>query len=372
MAELQHTNVVRVFGVCLDPGHTCVLMQYASNGTVRDLLDRTATATATAGLPTHVAFGLLRDVVLGMTTAHAHSPAPILHRDLKPANVLLDDANRGLVSDFGLSTGADSAATGANAAGASSGGTLAYSPPEVLQAMASHRHGDTNADANAGAVESGWSTKGDVFSFGVLGWELLTGEVPYAAEKHNARSLFRAVVRDGQRCHGQAWDVPVANIDPFLAGVIKRCWAQQPLDRPDFAQLAEEFERVASEPRFQAPAGTAVTTVSVGRRAAAIDQVKRLSQHVNAHGKENRTGNPLLYANSTATEPISSPLLASISIDAKSPMDNVQQAKDDLGTSQRGMLTETFAGFYNGLFSPQAETETPRSETKQGQVDAMV
>merc|ERR1719324_2123803 len=95
-------------------------MELAQNGTVRDLLDnvmaeREENGEQTEGaqpLPAPLLFSLLRDVILGMRHAHAHSPSAILHRDLKAANVLLSDQYRALVSDFGLAAAAAAADDG--------------------------------------------------------------------------------------------------------------------------------------------------------------------------------------------------------------------------------------------------------------------
>jgi len=184
--------------------------------------------------------------VLGMRHAHAHQPSAILHRDLKPANVLLNDQYRGLVSDFGLAVGAAAGENDEvdieNATGTACG-SLAYSPPEVLEAMTRNKNSkDAQGLPNLG---NGWSEAGDVFSFGVLAWEISTAKVPYQASGHNARALFRDVVEDCKRPHGEVWDVSPGGIDPFVSDVIKRCWAQKKEDRPTFEELSEEFDRVA-------------------------------------------------------------------------------------------------------------------------------
>jgi len=256
LVELQHPNVVRVLGVCLDPGHECVLMEVAKNGTVRDLLDHVVReqkqkkqSEQKEPLPPVLLFSLLRDTILGMQHAHAHEPSSILHRDLKPANILLNDQYRALVSDFGLAAGAASADE-AETDNDGVCGSLAYSPPEVLEAMAAGSGALKAAAifANKPKVAmNGWSTKGDVFSFGILAYEMATGKVPYADDNHTAASLFRDVVRKEIRPHGKKWDAEVENCDPFVAGIIKRCWAHSKDDRPSFEELGLEFEKAAKE-----------------------------------------------------------------------------------------------------------------------------
>lgn len=313
MAELQHTNVVRIFGVCLDAGHTCVLMEFASNGTVRDMLNRAQKEDAP--LPTYALFGLMRDIVLGMRHAHAHKPNPILHRDLKAANILLDDNHRALVSDFGLAT------TDESPEEAGGGGTLAYSPPEVLQAMARNDNSD-----------NGWSAEGDVFSFGILAWELVTGSVPYKGA--NARGLFKDVVGEGKRPHGKAWDTPLEGCDPFLADIIKRCWAQNPEDRPSFKELSEQFEKMANEPHFQTPDNIYDSLDDLVNSKSARDLADTLK---GLEEKDVKLNVEKLLAQEDAKAEA-----------AASATARVNSAKDS--EEAKNVLTETFANFYSDVF----------------------
>lgn len=313
MAELQHTNVVRIFGVCLDAGHTCVLMEFASNGTVRDMLNRAQKEGAP--LPTYALFGLMRDIVLGMRHAHAHKPNPILHRDLKAANILLDDNHRALVSDFGLAT------TDESPEEAGGGGTLAYSPPEVLKAMARNDNSD-----------NGWSAEGDVFSFGILAWELVTGSVPYKGA--NARGLFKDVVGEGKRPHGKAWDTPLEGCDPFLADIIKRCWAQNPEDRPSFKELSEQFEKMANEPHFQTPDNIYDSLDDLVNSKSARDLADTLK---GLEEKDVKLDVEKLLAQEDAKAEA-----------AASATARVNSAKDS--EEAKNVLTETFANFYSDVF----------------------
>jgi serine/threonine protein kinase len=345
MAELQHTNVVRIFGVCMDPGHTCVLMEFAQNGTVRDLLDKAQAEGAP--LPAYAVFGLMRGVVLGMRHAHAHTdrdgtPAPILHRDLKTANILLTEGNSALVSDFGLATDGSDGDAGA-------GGTLAYSPPEVLQGMAGQDTGMVDVAGNPNA--SGWSTSGDMYSFGVLAWELATGQVPYVGA--NARSLFQDVVHGGKRCHGGRFDALAeeGKIDPFFASIIERAWAQDRADRPTFKDLSEEFERMANEPRFQTPSDVygdldALMVHSSGRES----QMRSALQDIDARASGTGAG-----ATSDVQVDVASLLAAeeerySAAYGKGAAGSAVARAKEDGDTEAKNVLTETFANFYTDVF----------------------
>jgi serine/threonine protein kinase len=221
LSELQHVNIVRLFGVCLDPRLDCILMEHMHRGSLRQVLNENR-------LPTSQVFAILREVVAGMVCAHAHTPHPILHRDLKASNILLDQYLRAAIADFGISTGAGTATKTATMAG-----TMAYDAPEVLD-------------------DENWTTAGDVYSFAVLVFEAVTGEVPWKGS--NLKQIYRAVVLKEQRPHRKQWDDPMGEEEqrhPFLAAIVKDCWAQEPGDRPSFADLSARFDEAATLPEFQ-------------------------------------------------------------------------------------------------------------------------
>jgi serine/threonine protein kinase len=339
MAELQHMNVVRIFGVCMDPGHTCVLMEFASNGTVRDLLDKAKEEGAP--LPTYALFGLMRDIILGMRCAHAHEPEPIVHRDLKAANILLSENHTALIADFGLATG--SADDMEEEQGG--GGTLAYSPPEVLEAMARNDKED-----------SGWSPAGDVFSFGILAWELVTGEVPYTGIT-NARDLFKQVVHQSRRCHDGQWDETVDNCDPFLADVIRRCWAQSKDDRPTFEQLSDEFEAMAGQDRFQSP-DIAIENldniVNPMRHSSSSNRSSLSSSRGSGSGSDTTDFATALKGLEEREQQVKLDVERLLEeeedkLNNASKLSAIEQAKGE-NKEAKSMLTDTFANFYSDVF----------------------
>ncbi|KXZ52658.1 hypothetical protein GPECTOR_9g703 [Gonium pectorale] len=148
------------------------------------------------------------EIVRGMI--HLHS-ADVLHGDLKPANVLLCRSNkdrRGFeakVADFGMShlLGNTSRVESAN------WGTAAYTSPESFQGI----HGKPS----------------DVYSFGMLLWEMLTGQRPYS--ELNAFQIMMGISRNGMR---PEW--PDAEW-PELCALGRRCLAAEPRERPTFRQL---------------------------------------------------------------------------------------------------------------------------------------
>lgn len=152
---LQHPNIIALRGACLSPPHLCLVMEYARGGALSRVL-------AGRRVPPHVLVNWAVQVARGMNYLHNDAPVPIIHRDLKSINILILEAieNHNLadtvlkITDFGL------AREWHKTTKMSAAGTYAWMAPEVIRL-------------------SLFSKSSDVWSFGVLLWELLTGEVPY-------------------------------------------------------------------------------------------------------------------------------------------------------------------------------------------------
>ncbi|PIM97891.1 Dual-specificity kinase [Handroanthus impetiginosus] len=152
------------------------------------------------------------DVSKGMDYLHQNN---IIHRDLKAANLLMDENEVVKVGDFGVArvkaqTGVMTAETG----------TYRWMAPEVIE----HKPYDHKAD---------------VFSFGVVLWELLTGKLPY--EHLTPLQAAVGVVQKGLRP-----TIP-KDTHPKLVELLERCWQQDPTLRPDFSEVSEILQRISKE-----------------------------------------------------------------------------------------------------------------------------
>ncbi len=147
IAHLDHPNVVRIhdFGVADD--HAYIAMEYCSGGSLKRQIG--------TGMDRYEAYRLMRDIGGALAAVHA---AGILHRDLKPTNVLFRDDGSLALIDFGL---AKQVALAAEVTGAGAiFGTPYYMSPE-------QGHGE-RVDA-----------RGDIYSLGIIFYEMLTGQKPY-------------------------------------------------------------------------------------------------------------------------------------------------------------------------------------------------
>ena len=149
--KLQHANVVRAFDGRPTGPDAFLALEFCEGGTLDLLL------LEKGKLALEHALALVRDVALGL--AHAHDRS-VLHRDVKPANVFLSDAGTAKLGDFG--TGTFSAETAEERVG-----TAFYMAPEIF--------GGESA-----------SIRSDVYSLGVLAYEVLAGKRPFLGDSYDA------------------------------------------------------------------------------------------------------------------------------------------------------------------------------------------
>ena len=210
-ARLAHPNVVAVYDQGDDDGTLFLAMEYvAGRHTLRDLI------RDEAPLPPRRALSLLEEVLKAIAAAHESG---IIHRDVKPENVLINPRGQIKVADFGLAR-AISSATTATATGGVLMGTVSYLPPELVT--------DGVADARS-----------DVYSLGVLLFEMLTDRKPHLGE--SPIQIAYKHVHD---------DVPppsefVPDIPPYLDALVARATARQRDLRPaDAHVMLQQLRRV--------------------------------------------------------------------------------------------------------------------------------
>ncbi|KAL2936994.1 Serine/threonine-protein kinase STY46 [Bienertia sinuspersici] len=207
MRKVRHKNVVQFIGACTKPPSLCIVTEFMSGGSVYDYLHK---HKGTFKLPSLLKVAI--DVCKGMNYLHQNN---IIHRDLKAANLLMDENEVVKVADFGVArvkaqTGVMTAETG----------TYRWMAPEVIE----HKPYDHKAD---------------VFSFGIVLWELLTGKLPY--EYLTPLQAAVGVVQKGLR------PIVPKNCHPKLAELLERCWQQDPAVRPDFAEIIPVLQQTAKE-----------------------------------------------------------------------------------------------------------------------------
>ncbi len=211
-AKLAHINTVAVFDQGEDHGHVFLVMELVTGRTLRDLLrERGRLSPAEA-------VSIMEPVLAALTVAHR---AGLVHRDVKPENILLSDDGVVKVADFGLAR-----AVGTEGAATRTGlmmGTVAYCSPEQVT------RGNTDQ-------------RSDVYSAGVVMFELLTGQTPYLGDSAMAVAY--------QHVHSRvpAPSSLVEGIAPQLDDLVVRATDSDPAGRPvDAGAFLAELADVRSD-----------------------------------------------------------------------------------------------------------------------------
>lgn len=221
VAKLKHPSLVAVYDQGVDGDHPFLIMELVEGGTLRELLRERGP------MPPHAVRAVVEPVLGAVGVAHR---AGLVHRDIKPENVLISDAGEVKIADFGL-VRAVAAATTTSASVIL--GTAAYLSPEQV----------TSGTADA---------RSDVYAFGILIFELLTGRAPFTGD--NSLSVAYQRVEN---------DVPppsafIEGVPPEFDELVARATAREPAHRfADAAEMAAALQGIAAAlalPAYRVPA----------------------------------------------------------------------------------------------------------------------
>src|SRR5579859_1438084 len=184
--QVTHRNVIRIYDMAEAEGTKYITMEFVEGGDLHKLLREKGK------MPPEEAVAIVRQICRALEAAHG---AGVIHRDLKPQNILQESSGRILVMDFGLARSLES--DGMTQSGVLLG-TIEYMSPE--QAMGKH------LDARS-----------DLFTLGLIFYELLSGKVPYKADTAMASLLMR----------NQERAAPVSDLDSTipkgLSDIVSKC-----------------------------------------------------------------------------------------------------------------------------------------------------
>lgn len=150
IASLQHKNLVRLFGCCIKSKERILVYEYMPNGSLEEFIFGVG---AKKSWPIHR--GIIEGIAEGLLYLHDYAHECIVHRDMKPSNILLDHEMNPKISDFGIARICLSNVTESNTTTAM--GTFGYIAPECYS-------------------QNVYSTRSDVFSFGILVLEIISGK----------------------------------------------------------------------------------------------------------------------------------------------------------------------------------------------------
>lgn len=247
LAKIRHPNIVSFYGACPN------IVQYNNKlGLVMELMPH---GTLNKYLQTHPNFDwticikLALDIAKGLFFLHSQTP-PILHRDLKSENVLLDENNRAKLSDFGL----------AGATIEYAGGTIQYTAPEVLLAayyrslyptgtipptVAEAIYGSPapSSTLTVNTPQNGkQTTASDIYSFGMLLWEIVTHQRPYNNIDDKYKIPLVKTIIEGP-------PLKISETTPLgIAELIQHCWNKRRKERLTASEVLDRLEQLSGLP----------------------------------------------------------------------------------------------------------------------------
>ncbi|XP_050073566.1 mitogen-activated protein kinase kinase kinase 12 isoform X1 [Anopheles maculipalpis] len=207
LRKLDHENIVKFKGVCTQAPAFCIIMEYCPHGSLHKKLKDSGGIISPQQL-----VSWSQQIALGMQYLHTHK---IIHRDLKSPNILIGEKEVIKISDFGTSREWNEISTKMSFAG-----TVAWMAPEVI----------CNLPCNE---------KVDIWSYGVVLWELLTGEVPY-------KNVDSSQIIYGVGSNSLCLPIPESCPEGFKL-LIKQCWSTKPRNRPSFKIILTHLDIAGRE-----------------------------------------------------------------------------------------------------------------------------
>ncbi|RWW29881.1 hypothetical protein GW17_00005565 [Ensete ventricosum] len=270
LKRIRHRNLMRIITACSLPDFKALVLPFMANGSLDSCL-----YSSSSDLTLIQRVNICSDIAEGMAYLHHHSPVKVIHCDLKPSNVLLNDDMTALVSDFGIARLVMNVEVGSavenvgNSTANMLCGSIGYIAPgiyasdeRVMQTM--HRNASFHSVTSVvNSVEYGYggraSTKGDVYSFGVLVLEVVTRKRPTDEVFDGGNSLQQWVK---SHYHGgantvvdsalgsdarkqtpevrRAWEVAIGEL--LELGLI--CTQETPSSRPTMEDAADDLDRL--------------------------------------------------------------------------------------------------------------------------------
>jgi serine/threonine protein kinase len=209
LSQLNHPCILRILGWSFpsDSTEATIQTEYAENGSLRTIFERVQRGSKFNFWNATGRAIIICGLVLGMRFVHSRG---IMHRDLKPSNILLNEAGQTLIGDFGTSRyeSDDATFTGET-------GTVTYAAPEVY-----------NGEP--------YTSKVDIFSFGLILYEILVGS-PVFPDSMCPFPIMRQVLK------GDMPPIP-SKCGEFMQSLIPRCWSMNPESRPSLDDIFHELQ----------------------------------------------------------------------------------------------------------------------------------
>ncbi|CAD6185977.1 unnamed protein product [Caenorhabditis auriculariae] len=216
LSKIRHKNIIQFYGVCKSENDFLIVTECAENGSLYDHIHKKENQQ-------HDAFDQVLkwalEIARGVHYLHYDAVTTIIHRDLKSKNVVLDHNFVCKICDFGTSKDLTHSFTAPTW-----GGTAAWMSPEMI------------------LQTEGITTATDVWSYGVVLWEILSREVPY--KDYTEYRIYSLITQSG---------VTLAIPDscpPQLSQLLHSCWKMQPKDRLTMKQILKTLTTMEENPKI--------------------------------------------------------------------------------------------------------------------------
>ncbi|KAI4379684.1 hypothetical protein MLD38_005949 [Melastoma candidum] len=207
LSRLHHRHVIKFVAASKKPPVYCIITEYLSEGSLRAYLHKLEDKS----IPLQKIIAMALDIACGMEYVHSQC---VIHRDLKPENILIDQEFRLKLADFGIACEESYCDNLADDLG-----TYRWMAPEMIK-------------------RKPYGRKVDVYSFGLILWEMVAGTVPYE-EMTPIQAAFAVVNKNSRPTMPK--DCPLA-----LQALIEQCWSVHPEKRPEFWQVVKVLEEFDS------------------------------------------------------------------------------------------------------------------------------
>lgn len=204
LSRLHHPNVIKFVAACRQPPVYCIVTEYLSQGSLRAYLHK----LEHNALPLNKLIPIALEIARGMEYIHSQG---VIHRDLKPENILIDDNFHMKIADFGIACEEVYCDPFAD-----DPGTYRWMAPEMIK-------------------HKSYGRKVDVYSFGLMLWEMVSGSIPYE-DMTPIQAAFAVVNKNLRPAFPK--DCP-----PAMRALIEQCWSTQPEKRPEFWQVVKVLEQ---------------------------------------------------------------------------------------------------------------------------------
>ncbi|XP_049582903.1 ankyrin repeat and protein kinase domain-containing protein 1 [Syngnathus scovelli] len=223
IAKVKFKYLVSVYGFCIDM--PAIVMEYMSHGSLTTLLN-------SHNLMWPKKFQIIHEASMGMNFLHSLQP-PLLHLNLKPSNILIDDHLHVKISDFGLIHCEEGTDNKLFMEHLIARGNLSYIPPEIF---------------THSCELPGFSF--DAYSFGIVIWEILTQQKPYAG--CSMTTVLLNVSHGRRPCVEIMPEQRPRECDQMIS-IMKQCWDQEQEKRPPFSETVRKTEALSDVLKIPGP-----------------------------------------------------------------------------------------------------------------------